>query len=311
MKRSLTGYMLTISASFTEGSHLLAQTTGEKELKSPRIVVNEDSFEHVRKRVAEQLEKASVSQEVRERVLQEIDSISLNASKARSKATELMQVAKKRIEQKLKVTDGKEQVEVLIEDGGEPSERAIGTIGNIFRAQVSRDLDQRFRIGVACSSSVEEENTSRAGLTIMSVVPESPAFEAGIQEDDVLMAIDGAEVKSVEQLSKSVQAAGKDGKELALKILRDSKETEIKLKPAEIKDTDKLVESLQLDIPPSGFVFSNQEMLDQLKSRIAGQNPSGGGVFAFSGNDELREEIELMRKEIQELKEMIKELKNK
>jgi N-acetylglucosamine kinase-like BadF-type ATPase len=311
MKRSLTGYMLSISASFTEGSHLLAQTTGEKELKSPRTVVNEDSFEHVRKRVAEQLEKASVSQEVRERVLQEIDSISLNASKARSKATELMQDAKKRIEQQLKVTDGKEQVEVLIEDGGKPSERAIGTIENIFRAQVSRDLDQRFRIGVACSSSVEEENASRAGLTIMSVVPESPAFEAGIQEDDVLMAIDGAEVKSVEQLSKSVQAAGKDGKELALKILRDSKELEIKLKPAEIKDTDKLVESLQLDIPPSGFVFSNQEMLDQLKSRIAGQNPSGGGVFAFSGNDELREEIELMRKEIQELKEMIKELKNK
>ena len=107
MKRSLTGYMLTISASFTEGSHLLAQTTGEKELKSPRIVVNEDSFEHVRKRVAEQLEKAAVSQEVRERVLQEIDSISLNASKARSKATELMQDAKKRIEQQLKVTDGK------------------------------------------------------------------------------------------------------------------------------------------------------------------------------------------------------------
>jgi succinate dehydrogenase / fumarate reductase iron-sulfur subunit len=102
----------------------------------------------------------------------------------------------------------------------------------------------------------------------MSVVPESPAFKAGIQEDDVLMAIDGAEVKSVEQLSKSVQAAGKDGKELALKILRDSKELEIKLKPAEIKDTDKLVESLQLDIPPSGFVFSNQEMLDQLNEQL-------------------------------------------
>ncbi|MCU0721605.1 MAG: PDZ domain-containing protein [Pirellula sp.] len=311
MRHNLTGYLFSITASLGSGSLLFGQETVDQEVKSTRIVVKEDSFEQIRKRVAEQLEKASVSEEVREKVLQEIDSISLNASKARSKATEMMKDAKTRLEQKLKVTDGKEQVEVLIEDGGDPSERAMNRIGNIFRAQVSRDLDQRYRIGVACSSSAGEENASSTGLTIMSVVPDSPAFKAGIKEDDVLIAIDGNEVKSVEQLSKSVQAAGKDGKELVLKIQRDSKELEIKLKPAEIKDTDKLVESLQLDIPPSGFVFRNQEMLDQLKSRIAGQNLAGGGVFAFSGNDELKKEIELMRKEIQELKEMIKELKSK
>ena len=311
MRYRLPGYMFSIAATLSSGSFVFSQNAGEREVKTTRIVVNDDSFEQIRKRVAEQLEKASVSEEVRERVLKEIDSISVNASKARSKASELMQDAKKKIEQKLKVTDGNEQVEVLIGDGSEPNERAMETFRNIFRAQVSRDLDQRFRIGVACSSTSNEESASSAGLTIISVVPESPASKAGIKEDDVLLAIDGEQVKSVEQLSKSVQAAGKDGKELALKISRDSKELEIKLKPAEIKDTDKLVESLQLDIPPSGFVFSNQEMLDQLKSRIAGQNSGSGSVFAFSGNDDLRKEIELLRKEIQELKDMVKELKNK
>jgi hypothetical protein len=311
MKYNLTGYVLSFVASSTSGGLLLAQNAGEAEMKSARVVINLDSLEQVRKRVSEQLEKAAVSAEVRDKVLQEMDSISLNASKSPSKAAEVTPEAKKRMEQKWKATDGKEQVEVLIEDGSEASERAKRAIGNIFRAQVSRDLDQRYRIGVACSSTVEEENASLAGLTIMSVVPDSPASRAGIKEDDVLIAIDGDQVKSVEQLSKSVQSAGKDGKELSLKIVRDEKELEIKLKPAEIKGTDKLVESLQLDIPPSGFVFSNQEMLDQLKSRLAGQNPSGGGVFAFSGNDDLKKEIELMRKEIQELKDMIQELKNK
>jgi C-terminal processing protease CtpA/Prc len=311
MSYRLTGHLFSIAASLSTGSLVFAQNEGEKEVKTARIVVNDESFDQIRKRVAEQLEKASVSEEVRERVLKEIDSISVNASKARSKASELMQDAKKKVEQKLKVTDGNEQVEVLIEDGREPNERAMRTFGNIFRAQVSKDLDQRFRIGVACSSTADEESSSSAGLTIISVIPDSPASKAGIKEEDVLIAIDGEQVKSVEQLSKSVQAAGKDGKELSLKISRDSKELEIKLKPAEIKDTDKLVESLQLDIPPSGFVFNNQEMLDQLKSRIGGQNSAAGSVFAFAGNDDLKKEIELMRKEIQELKEMIKELKNK
>ena len=306
MKCRLSGYIVSFTATLASGSLLFAQGKDEKEVRTTRIVVNDGNFEQVRKRVAEHLEKASVSEEVRERVLREMDSISLNSSKLLEKVNGARNDAKQPVEHNIKVKDGNEQLEIVI-DGDEDNEQVFR---RIFRADVMKDLVQKYRIGVACGTSEEENSDTDNGLIVRSVISDSPAFKAGIKEKDQLVVIDGKKLESVGQLLETVQAAGKAGKAIELEIMRGEEKLTVQVKPAEIKDTDKVVERLQLDIPPSGFVFDNKEMLDQLKSKFAGENRMNG-VFAISGTDELRKEIELMRKEIQELKEMIKELKNK
>ncbi|MGL4463798.1 MAG: S1C family serine protease, partial [Planctomycetia bacterium] len=72
------------------------------------------------------------------------------------------------------------------------------------------------------------------GALVADVVPKSPAAKAGVQSGDVVIAVDGDEVDSAEA---TVEAVGKKktGEEVALKIFRDGKNVELKVKLEAIK----------------------------------------------------------------------------
>lgn len=67
-----------------------------------------------------------------------------------------------------------------------------------------------------------------AGALIMGVVPGSPAEKAGLQEHDLLVAVDGKPVKSPEAVVQTIRAH-KPGQRVSLKYLRDGKEREVKV----------------------------------------------------------------------------------
>ena len=64
------------------------------------------------------------------------------------------------------------------------------------------------------------ELASNAGLLVTGLDPESPAAKAGIMPGDVLLAVDRQPVNSVEDLTKRIEAAGKDRGAVLLQVSR-------------------------------------------------------------------------------------------
>jgi S1-C subfamily serine protease len=64
------------------------------------------------------------------------------------------------------------------------------------------------------------------GVIIESIVPEGPADEAGLRSGDIITAMDGRTVETIEELRDSIQA-GEDGQEVTLTVLRNGEEIEI------------------------------------------------------------------------------------
>ena len=72
------------------------------------------------------------------------------------------------------------------------------------------------------------------GLLVADVVSGSPAEQAGLRKNDILLKIDGQPVRGEEGLAKFMEAA-KPGQEAALTILRRGKEQDLKVKLGERK----------------------------------------------------------------------------
>jgi len=94
----------------------------------------------------------------------------------------------------------------------------------------------RFRIGLSVEAPNDEkegetDDKSSKGLVVQQVMEESPASEAGIEEGDVILSINGQEAEDFSDLQKAVQEAGQEDRALKLKIQRDGKEITIKVKP--------------------------------------------------------------------------------
>jgi serine protease Do len=70
------------------------------------------------------------------------------------------------------------------------------------------------------------------GVLIQQVLPGTPAEEANLQEEDIIIAVDGEEMDSVETLRTTIADKGADT-EVTLKIWRDKKQIEVKVKLAE------------------------------------------------------------------------------
>jgi S1-C subfamily serine protease len=70
------------------------------------------------------------------------------------------------------------------------------------------------------------------GVLIQQVMPGTPAEEAELQEEDIIIAVDKEEMDSVETLRTTIADKGADT-EVTLKIWRDKKEIEVKVKLAE------------------------------------------------------------------------------
>lgn len=80
-----------------------------------------------------------------------------------------------------------------------------------------RNMNKKPMLGVQI-----EEMDNNAGVKINSVNPNSPAEKAGLQKGDVVIAIDGSTVKSIEDI-KQVMNNKKEGDEVSLSYLRNGK----------------------------------------------------------------------------------------
>jgi hypothetical protein len=99
----------------------------------------------------------------------------------------------------------------------------------------------KYMIGVNCkpvgeSLRVHFNLPEGAGLIVDSEPAKgTPAADAGIAMHDVLIAVDGQSVGSLEELSEAVQAAGKDDRQINLTLLRRGAEIQLNVKPIERK----------------------------------------------------------------------------
>ncbi|MFN7291335.1 MAG: PDZ domain-containing protein, partial [Pirellula sp.] len=239
------------------------------------------------------LEKAGVTKEVKLKVLAQLEknSVKLNAQAKLQDHAEAIENIKNQAEafkeHANRMTIQMSELPATL-DTGEMMTRVMRVVG-----------DQKYRIGVQTTVTTTEGEEPEPGVRIEAVFPDTPASEAGIKEGDVVLEINGEDLKTVDQLTKTIQVAGKEGKEITLQIKRDDESMEIKVKPSEIKEMDKIVENIQLlRAPQSGWVFE------------AMGNPGEMSIFGASADSfDLKKELEEIRNEIKEIKEMLKELK--
>ena len=275
---------------------LRAQDSAKEEKqtkKSSAVVVTAtgDNAKDIEKKVIEALEKAGVADDVKEKVLAQLEKntvkLHVQAENMQEHAEALKTQAEALKEHANRMTIQMSEFPATF-DTGKMMTRVMRTVG-----------DQKYRIGVQTTVTTTEGEEPEPGVKIEAVFPDTPASEAGIKEGDLVLEINGEELKTVDQLTKTIQVAGKEGKEITLQIQRDDKSLEIKVKPSEIKEMDKIAENIQLlRAPQSGWVFE------------AMGNPGEVSVFGASANSsELKKELEEIRNEIREIKEMLKELK--
>ena len=70
-----------------------------------------------------------------------------------------------------------------------------------------------------------------AGLQVTSVLKDSPAAEAGIAVNDILLSANGQKVISLGSLQRAVLNAGRNDRALELQMIRKGKATKISMKP--------------------------------------------------------------------------------
>lgn len=178
----------------------------------------------------------------------------------------------------------------------------------------------KFRIGLSVEAvdqggegeggGVRAEGKPVRGLIVERIMDDSPASEAGIEQGDVIVMINGKEAKDFASLQEAVQQAGKEDRPVKLKLERDGKELTVKLKPVESADVGAMsfdfVPSigsvLPLDMPGGGMaegrIVEGFRMLSPME-------------FGVKASEETTKEIAELREEIQELKEMVKKLLEK
>lgn len=69
------------------------------------------------------------------------------------------------------------------------------------------------------------------GVVVTQVVPGSPAQHAGVEEDDILLSVNGKPVAASEDLDKIIQLQATDTKPLTLKLMHDGETLERRVTP--------------------------------------------------------------------------------
>ncbi len=97
------------------------------------------------------------------------------------------------------------------------------------------------------------------------VNPGLPADKAGIKNGDVVLSIDGEEISRWEDLSRIIQNS--KGKEIALKVRRDSEVIDLKVKPE--TSTTKNIFGEEVSIFMIGVVQSQEFLLEKVSPAVA------------------------------------------
>ncbi|MBA4017067.1 MAG: hypothetical protein C0483_07845 [Pirellula sp.] len=113
------------------------------------------------------------------------------------------------------------------------------------------------------------------GLVVANILPESPAAKAGLQQFDVVTAIDGESLDGLHELMQAVHNGGE--KELKLDVIRGGKRQTIAVKPAPRPDADRVFfrvprgagEKEPVDLGPTkDHLERMQKHLDELRDRL-------------------------------------------
>ena len=186
--------------------------------------------------------------------------------------------------------------------------RAENLGGPMFRIGLSIEAPEQGDGGEGEGATAEGKSVR--GLIVERIMDESPASEAGIEQGDVIVMINGKEAKDFVSLQEAVQQAGKEDRPVKLKLERDGKELTVKINPVESADVGAMsfdfVPSigsvLPLDMPGGGMaegrIVEGFRMLSPME-------------FGVKASEETTKEIAELKEEIQELKEMVKKLLEK
>jgi len=177
-----------------------------------------------------------------------------------------------------------------------------------------------FRIGLSIEAAEQgdggegggatAEGKSERGLIVERIMDESPASEAGIEQGDVILMINGKEAKDFASLQEAVQQAGKEDRSVKLKLERDGKELTVKIKPVESADVGPMSFDL---VPPIGSVLPlDLQGRGMLEGRVVeGLRMLSPMEFGGKASEQTTKDIAELKEEIQELKEMVKKLLEK
>lgn len=103
--------------------------------------------------------------------------------------------------------------------------------------------------------SLSENNVFIGGVMVNSLSENSPAAKAGIEAGDIIMSINGHDIKDIKEFSRTI-AESKIGTSVILRLWRDNKTKDIELKIALMPDLTVTPSPVKALLPeqPSGYV---------------------------------------------------------
>ena len=142
----------------------------------------------------------------------------------------------------------------------------------VLLEQIDDELRERLKLG------------DRKGLVVADVVPDSPASEAGIQIDDVILTVDGKTLTEPLELPQ-IMTGKKKGDKLTLKVLRGAEEVEKTV----------IVDERRIPFNIGGF---------------EGSGPMIEGPMANPRIEALEAEVKTLERRVKELEKKIEALSN-
>jgi len=274
-----------------------------EELREKLKFLPEDQRNEVLAKVEESLDQATKTTTTQQRtVVATVDAKDVQATKDGQTITmTIVQSSDENDSQKGEKKQGVTRIiqmpRIVEERIPEDLKRVLGNNMVLEGGLLQSSQEPKFRIGLSVENP--EETESEEGLVVERVMEDSPAAQAGIEEGDVIIAINGEEAESFASLQEAVQEAGKADRALKLKLQRDGKETVLKVKPT--KSEEPAVMNFKV-MPQAGSILPLG-----LPQMVEGQ---AFGLAIPSPNDlmETKNEIAELKEEIQELKAMVKKL---
>jgi hypothetical protein len=214
------------------------------------------------------------------------------------------------------------------------------------------ETEERYVLGVQCEEAGDllraHLKLGTKGLLILEVREETPAAEAGLQKDDILVSIND---KDLENLSQLVEAVSKsDGAAVKLSVLRAGDRQEISVTPRkmhvptmvvpagmEVEEIQSLLgkgvpnvgvrrihAGVLLDGKVPGEQKDVQELIEQLRqmaensgnaagaeSRITITAPGTGEVLELKTPDHTEHAVKQLQEQVRQLQEQLSELQKK
>lgn len=310
MKMRLEWVIVPCVASMFAGNAISLQAQeNPKATRNLNVVVTStgDEFDakSIQEKVAKELEKSGVSDDLTKKILKEIEAT-------------LSKVDKDGSSKSLKATVKNGANATVIVQGDDKNADGKKVIGQLFTTQLFRDpKGESYRIGVQCVQSDGEEgskaNDDKLGLEVKAVSDDSPAQKAGIQEGDVLVAINAKKISKISDLTNALQEAGKKEAEVVIEVQRDDQTIVKKVKPTKMKSADIQLEDIKLSLPTGGYVL-DEEGMKAFEEKMKGLNREifkQGKAQVFSSkdsSDELKKDMDDLKSELAEMKKLIREL---